>query len=212
MRFYKRNRNNTPFLKRKNTTLDTKTLLSLEKDELFQFFRSQTKDERNVMRTTSLFWEVRKDRSEDADFFPLFTLKEDDHEVDGLYLFSLKKIYLSYDHVPGLEYDFAKDVLGSWEHWLKLVKSSMRHEFQSWRDELDVRIKAEALRSLMQASRAPDARGVTAAKYLADKGYSDKRTAGRPSTEEVERQKKIAVDVQNNLASDMERLGLKVVG
>lgn len=191
--------------------MDSKTALSLEKEELFQHFRSQAKDDRNVMRTTSLFWEVRKDRAEDADFIPLFSLKEEDHEVNGHYFFSLKKIYLSYDHVPSLEYDFAKDVFGSWEHWLKLTKSSMRHEFQSWRDELDVRIKAEALRGLMQASRAPDARGVTAAKYLADKGYAEKRVAGRPSSGEVERQKKIAVDVQDRLSEDMARLGLAIV-
>lgn len=192
--------------------MDTKTLLSLEKDELFHFFRSQARDERNLMRTTSLFWEVRRDRAEDANFQPLFTLKDEDHEVDGHYFFSLKKIYMEYDHVPGLEYDFAKDIFGSWDHWQKLIKSSMRHEFQSWRDELDVRIKAEALRNMMIASRSPDARGVAASKYLADKGYADKRVAGRPSKEEVERQKKIATDVQNTLSEDMERLGLKVVG
>ncbi len=54
-----------------------------------------------------------------------------------------------------------------------------------------------------------DAKGVNAAKYLAEKGYLPKR--GRPSKEEVERERKIQAGVNKELESDMERIGLKVV-
>lgn len=165
------------------------------------------------MRTTSLFWEVRRDRSDEADFQPLFTLKDHDHEVDGVTYYSLKSIYMSYDHIPGMEYEFALDVFGSWDHWQKLLKSSMRKEFQGWQEELNIKNKAEALRNLMRASRASDARGVAASKYLADQGYQKTDSKrGRPSNEEVERQRKQEAAIRDTLAEDMDRLGIKVVG
>ena len=61
----------------------------------------------------------------------------------------------------------------------------------------------------MIASGDNDAKGVNAAKYLAEKGYLSKR--GRPSKEEVERERKIQAGVSKELEGDMERLGLKVV-
>ena len=170
------------------------------------------RDSRNLMRTTSLFWEARRDRSDEADFSPLFTLKNIDHMVDGVLYYSLKKIFLSYDHVSGLEYDFAMDVFGSWEHWQKLLKSSVRHEFTAWREELDIRNKATAIKQLIKASSLSGNTGVAASKYLADKGYLEKRIAGRPSKEEVERTRKEEAAVQKTLAEDMKRLGLAVVG
>ena len=168
------------------------------------------RDERNIMRTSSLFWEVRRDRTDEAVFKPIFSLKPEDHVVDGITFWSLKKVYFSYDHIPGFEYAFAMDVFGSWEHWIKLTKSSFRQEFQEWRDELEIKIKSEAIKRMLTASKSNDAKGVAAAKYIADKGYTELRKAGRPSKEEVEREKKIAAGVSNTLAMDMERIGLKV--
>ena len=85
----------------------------------------------------------------------------------------------------------------------------LKEYIQAWRDELDVRIKAQALKAMMFASRDNDAKGINAAKYLADKGYVSKR--GRPSKAELERERKIQAGVRNDLESDMERIGLKVV-
>ena len=61
----------------------------------------------------------------------------------------------------------------------------------------------------MLAAKDNDAKGVSAAKYLAEKGYQKK--AGRPSKEEVAREIKIAAGVKQELQDDMERIGLKVM-
>jgi len=50
---------------------------------------------------------------------------------------------------------------------------------------------------------------VNAAKYLVEKGYMTKR--GRPSKEELEREKKHILGINKDVASDLERIGLKVV-
>jgi hypothetical protein len=61
----------------------------------------------------------------------------------------------------------------------------------------------------MTSSLDNDAKGVNAAKYLVEKGYLSKR--GRPSKEELEREKKHILGINKDVASDLERIGLKVV-
>lgn len=168
-------------------------------------------DDMGRYRTVSLFWEVRRDRSDEADFTPIFTLKSRDHTVGDITYISLKRLYMSYDHTPGMEYEFAMDVFGSWDHWLKLQKSSIKHEFKQWQEELRVKLKAEAIKAMITASRSDDARGVAAAKYLADEGYTNTKR-GRPSKEEITRTLKEEASGQRDLASDMERLGMSIVG
>lgn len=175
----------------------------------------ELKDKMGRYRTQSLFWEyafLNNGREEDNVLDPLFTIKDQDIVRDGITYPSLKKIYMSYDHVPGFEYDFALDVFNSWDHWVKLADNStadVKATIRSWREELEIKIKAKAIKAVMNASLTDDAKGFNAAKYLADKGYAP--TRGRPSKEEVEREKRIQVGVSKELEADMERLGLKVV-
>jgi hypothetical protein len=174
-------------------------------------FHSVMKDDIGRYRTQSLFWELRYGTEEK--FPPIFTLKSDNIERDGKLYYSLKKIYLSYDHVPKFEYEFATDVFGSWDHWNKLANDTLpaiKDEIKSWREELDIKLKALGLKALIHASRDNDAKGVQASKYLAEKGYEVKR--GRPSKAEIEAERKQAAGVKKELASDMERIGLAVVG
>jgi len=166
------------------------------------------RDERNIMRTTSLFWETKREAN--PEFAPMYTLRHDDYTVGDKTYISMKKIYMSYDHIPGFEYDFAMDVFGSWEHWEKITRSSFRSHIVAWREELDVRLKAEAMKQMIYASKGDDARGVAAAKYLADKGYVPKKV-GRHSKAELERERRIEAGVNKDLADDMERLNLHVV-
>ena len=176
---------------------------------------SELKDKMGRYRTQSLFWEyafLNNNREEDNVLDPLFTIKDQNIERDGITYPSLKKIYMSYDHVPGFEYDFAMEVFNSWDHWTKLADNStadVKEAIRTWRQELEIKIKASAVKSIMSASLDSDAKGVAAAKYLADKGYAP--TRGRPSKEEVEREKKVAAGVNKDLEADMERLGLTVI-
>lgn len=173
----------------------------------FTKLHSVMKDDQGRYRTISLFWELRHQA---GDIEPVFTTKSYDLQKEDKLYPSLKKIYLTYDHIPGFEYEFALDVFGSWEHWQKLANSQgLKDLIQEWRDELDIRIKAQSLKAMMLAARDNDAKGVNAAKYLAEKGYSSKR--GRPSKEEVEREKRIQAGANKELTEDMERIGLQVV-
>ena len=161
------------------------------------------------LRMKSLFWETRK-FGEEARIPPLFTNKAKAYTVDGKTYPSLKEIYFTYDHIPGYEYDFAMEVFGSWEYWVRLTNSSICDMFRGWREELAIKLKARAVHKLMTASLEASAVGVNAAKYLADEGYIPKKI-GRVSKEEREKQARIASGVADTLSEDMERLGLKVV-
>lgn len=165
----------------------------------------ELKDKQGRYRTVSLFWELRHDGLD-----PVYSLKDYDHEVAGKVYPSLKQIYLSYDHVVGAEYDFAMETLGSWKHWQKLNKSAhLRTYINEWKEELEIKNKANALRGMMIAAKDNDAKGVNAAKYLAEKGYESKK--GRPSKADVERETKLQAGANKDLEADMARLGMKVV-
>lgn len=161
-------------------------------------------------RTTGLFWELRRNNEQADKYPPLFTIKAKDHTVDGKTYRSLKAIYFSYDHLPNVEYDFALDVFGSWDHWVWLAtKSGLRETIKSWREELDIKIRAAAMKTIIEQSRDLE-KGLSAARMIVgDEHKGTKR--GRPSKEETARQQKIAAGIRDNLEDDMERLGLKVV-
>lgn len=184
--------------------------------EEYAKWRAVMKDTGGRYRITSLFWEKRGIGEREEKYEPLFTTKDNPHTVPtvdkkGMVTYpSLRQIYMSYDHVPGHEYEFALDVFGSWDHWVALCKSTLKGMFQEWRDELAIKMKAEAIRNVIQASRDSSSAGLNAAKYLADEGYKPKRP-GRVTKEEKEREIKMAAGVRDNLAEDMERLGLSVV-
>jgi len=156
--------------------------------------------------TLALFWETRHIPNEKK-YPPLFTIKDREHVVKGVEYVSLKRIYMSYSHVPGMEYEFAEDMFDCWSQWKTIAeKSELSKLVQEWRDELDIRIKAVAMKTLLQQSKDNI---VAARAILAGEHKGNKR--GRPSKAEVEREKKLAAGVRDNLDEDMQRLGLKVV-
>ena len=88
------------------------------------------KDDLGRYRTQSLFWELRHG-VDTSKYPPVFTTKDEDIERDGVEYKSLKKIYMSYDHIPGFEYEFALEHLGSWDHWNKLANDTIPEFFRS---------------------------------------------------------------------------------
>ena len=184
--------------------------------EEYATWRAVMLDSQGRYRTRSLFWETRKIEREEA-YEPLFSIKPRAHTVTsidkkGLTTYpSLKEIYMSYNHVPSHEYEFAMDVFGSWQHWNVLcTTSSLRDMIQEWRDELAVKLKSEAIRNMIVASKEASAVGVNAAKYLADEGYMPKKV-GRVTKEEKLREIKREAGIRDTLAEDMDRLGLSII-
>jgi len=168
-------------------------------------------DSSGRFRSTSLFIETINPIRE-SKYTPFFTTKDRDFTKNGITYRSLRPIYLSYQHAAGAEYEFAMDIFGSWDHWVYLfTKSSLRGMIASWREELEIKQKAEAISTVIAQSRDKE-KGLTAAKYILENGTKiDKRKAGRPSKEEVQRVARIEAGIRDTLEEDMQRLGLTVV-
>lgn len=84
-----------------------------------------------------------------------------------------------------LEYDFVQRsrFVENWAHWNFILASPYcRPDVNKWRDELELKLRSEALQEIIKQSKTE--KGFQAQKFLLEKGWDTKR--GRPSKEEVE--------------------------
>ncbi len=158
------------------------------------------KDSANRWLTSGLFYGLR-----DYDLkFAKFCLDDEDREVGGKTLLSIKKLYMSCSDPT--EYEFATKYLGGWEHWKALQEVNLLTPYIAmWRDEFEVKVRAENIKHI--AKLAKTEKGYQAAKFLADCGWKS-RPAGAPSKEEKEGFKQQLEKVNNVIALDAERLGI----
>jgi hypothetical protein len=140
-----------------------------------------------------------------------WTLKENDHQADGRVYKSMKKMYIEMEDVT--EYDFAHAALGSYKHWERLLESPIiRPHIDQWRKELNLKLKARAMKSIIKAATEDEKLSFQAMKYLADNDYLDKKgKRGRPSKEEVQAELRKEVQTNKTLLDDAARIGLKLV-
>jgi hypothetical protein len=86
-------------------------------------------------------------------------------------------------------YQFANLYLGGYKHWLALKESqALAHHILQWEDELEVKLRSEALVRIHTHSKGKD--GYQASKYLAEAGWS-KQGVGRPSKAQIEKEAKL---------------------
>lgn len=156
------------------------------------------KHSKNRWLTKGLFYEASGYDIE----FAQFTLDDEDKEVKGKKLLSIKRLFLSSNDPT--EYEFATKHLGGWAHWKAIqgVKD-LEQPIQSWRDELEVKIRSEAIRKI--AEHAESDKGYQAAKFLADRGW-DQRKAGAPSKAERAGHKKVDQVLSDSIQDDYERV------
>lgn len=166
----------------------------------YNFDKSKFKDKMDRNLTQGLFWEYRH-----PDYPATFCLKEKDIERQGKIYISLKNIYLEIADIT--EYQFAIEIFGSWTHWEKILKSGilLEHILQ-WRKELEIKLRSEGIRQMIKASRE-GSKGAAAAKWLAEAKWKGSGR-GRPSAEEVEREKKIQAGISNEVSEDLQRIRL----
>ena len=158
---------------------------------------SQFKDVMGRFRTLSLFYELNT-----TDLPSVFTLKEREHKGYP----SLKQIFLSY--TDPTEYTFAMEVFGSWTGWQKISESAeIKKHVDQWREELEIKIRAEAIKAIAETAVTEGAKGTAAARWIAEGNWKGRR--GRPSKAEVERERKIQAGIQDDISDDIERMGLK---
>lgn len=133
--------------------------------------------------------------------FAVYTLKDEDLDYKGRFLPSIKKLYLEMEDTT--EYLFATTYFLGWQHWKRICKNKlMKNEVEGWREELELKLRAKGIN---QAIKHASEGNFQAAKWLSDKGW-DKRQAGRPSTAEVEHERKVAAKLKNEFADDIARL------
>jgi len=132
----------------------------------------------------------------------VYSLKEYDHEYEGKVFPSLKRLYIQMEDV--LEYEFANRYLLGWQHWQRIINNKLfKPHVEAWRSELELKIRSQAVRDIIDMSA--DERSFQAAKWLADKGWVEKR-AGRPSKDQVEREKNIRDALAEQYEADVVRL------
>lgn len=159
------------------------------------------KDKIGRYLTQALFWETRTEG-----YTPVFTLKDQDHTVNGVTYKSLRKVYM--EIADPTEYEFAQVVFGSWEHWQTICSSSMLLPYiEKWREELSVKLRSKAIKAMTQTALEEGSKGTTAAKWLAQEGWKGS-SRGRPSKEEVAAERRKEAGIRSEVEDDLKRLKL----
>jgi len=162
------------------------------------------KNDSGMYLTKSLFIELCYGKPEHA----IYTTKNEDHVLNGKTYTSFKKRYL--EIADPVEYETAQQLCDGWDHWKELTNSvALAPLIQECRDELDMKIRSEAVKVVAQDAASPDSKtSVTSAKWLSDRGYkADKKTVGRPAKSSEETFKPLKLDSQTE--EELARIGLK---
>lgn len=177
-------------------------LATLGEKDLETVLRGAMKDKQGRYRTRSLFWEYKVDG-----YDPVFTLKEYDYKG----CLSLRRKYL--EIADPTEYEFAKRMFASWEHWDRIKDVPWFNELlEDWRKELNVKLNSEMYHNMKQVvDKDPcSSLGVGATKFIHD-NYVKRKAApkrGRPTKEEVKGAVKQAAKSKSEYEDDAARIGL----
>jgi hypothetical protein len=164
-----------------------------------------TKNKTGTVRTKSLFLELSYLDPSSA----VFTLKDEDHVYKGRSFTSLSKMFTAMVPSDPTEYDFAETLFGSWAVWETVRKSPLIHpHYVRWKREAEVKVKSEAIRSIVDEMKTGGKSSFSAAKLLLDRGWIEKSTA-TALAKEIE-DKEMNTEAVKLLGEDAERLGLKV--
>ena len=141
--------------------------------------KTKFKDNSGKYITLSLFLENGYNTE-----FAVYTLTDTDKEYKGKVYPSLRRLYL--EQMDPTEYAFANKYLWGWEHWQRIVANNLMTEaIESWREELEVKLRALAIASIIKTSYD----SYNAATWVADGKWKQKR--GRPSKAELAKEKRI---------------------
>jgi len=156
-------------------------------------------------RTKSLFWELSPDKT-----YCKYSLKKYDYTPQGSDITypSLYRLYMEMEDL--LEFEFANRYFDSYEHWELISKLSyMKEDVAQWRKEVELKVRARALRELRDLSITTEDSKVKVDlnKYLLNRGWIDKtNTKGRPSKEEIKKELERVTAVEKELQEDFERI------
>lgn len=140
----------------------------------------------------------------------IFTIGEEDRTLeDGRVLISLYRVYMEMEDIS--EYDFANKYFESWHHWYRLsCKAAMQKYVRKWRAELQTKLKAKALKKIMDLAETEGYKSFEANKYLLEEKWRD-APAKRGRPKELPPSEVLDDEVamtKRQLKKDMERLGI----
>lgn len=180
-------------------------------DVPYKFQPEQMKDDQGRYRTQNMFVEYATEGYE-----PLFTLK--DYHREGIP--SFKRLYVAIGDPT--EYNTAMTLLGSWDHWNKLIEAPWLQEaLAEAREELCMKLKSEAIERIRKDSKDAfsEATRLAANKFLATEGFASPENInkakelrdaapkrGRPTKEEVERRTVEALRENGTVDNDFNRV------
>lgn len=152
--------------------------------------------------TQSLFLELSYHKPQNA----IYTLKDEDYERDGKVYKSIKRLYL--EIADPYEYEFANQCFANWRHWQRLCDSCglLAPYIQEWREELEIKLRSEALTQVVKESKANSKGSLTAAKWLVDKGWVEKKGAGRPTKQAVDGERRKMASIKKEVQDDLARV------
>ena len=102
------------------------------------------------------------------------------------------------------EHTFGTKYFASWKHFQLIAKTPwMRKYLDSWREEMEVMLAAKGVRKQIELTEKGNQ---SAGKFLAERGWKQKRRAGGPSKAEKERELKIETRLEKELSDDFERV------
>lgn len=165
-------------------------------------------DGSNRFLTEALFLEaIRIKKLEHRKVHPIFSLSTR-KVYEGLVPF-----YQSFVEIGDpTGYKWAEKYLGSWEHYIQLLKCSWFKEvLDKALDKLEAQNLSQAIDEIKDIAANPGPQRLAATRYLAEKGWkkgSGKTTAGRgrPTKQDIDNNLKEAVDRAIDADADLQRI------
>ena len=165
------------------------------------------------LMTTSLFYE--RTRAKDGDLsLCLFSIdgREKVNQSDGSSLINARKTFVELEDPTG--YKWAEQYLESYDHFTRFLAASwFVEELDKWKEEIRIRLQSKSIdlvHKLLYDEDAPEGTRLSAAKYLAEEGWTKKQSKGRPSKQAVKAELKRETAKQKALREDAERIGLSL--
>ncbi len=112
-----------------------------------------------------------------------------------------KQLFLETNDPTG--WTFANEHLGGYQHWLALRHAKgLEDILKEWDTEIEVKLRYLGLKNVIKSAKGGH---YQASKFLVDKGW-DVRTAGRPSNEEVDHERKVQAKIKDSFLADVKHI------
>lgn len=132
--------------------------------------------------------------------YAIYSIDDWDKEYKGNTYPSLKRAFLEEADIG--EYNFATKYLLGWKHWKRMNDNKLlREHFDEWREELEIKIRSEAIKTLVEDMSD----NFQAIKWLAERGW-EKKGVGRPKKFDVEKENNIRQRINEEFEADVIRL------